>query len=152
MKPAATLLLLLACSHAGAEIYKWTDENGRLHFGDSAAGAGKPAQAVTPRSATGTVPEAARRPDDARSAQERQRRLLDMYQREATEREAAARAEAERKSRQDLECERLRRILANMEGRAVFVRGSDGEPQFLDDNQRQAYVDKTTAYLRENCQ
>ena len=37
---------ILTPSHGNAEIYKWTDENGRVHFGD------KPAENVSAESVT----------------------------------------------------------------------------------------------------
>lgn len=148
MPRALALLLLLASASAGAEIYKWTDENGRVHFGDGAAGAGKPAETVTPRPGKGATPAPAIG-DEA--AQERQRRLLDTFRREAAEREAAARRAEDDNARQAEECQRLRNTLAGMEGRAVYTRDENGEPRYLDDQQRQAYVDKANDYLRDNC-
>lgn len=153
MPRALALLLLVASATAQGEIYKWTDANGRVHFGDGAAGAGKPAEAVTPRSATGTpAASPATAPADRTGAQERQRRLLETFRREAAEREAAHRRDAEQKQQQAQECQRLRDTLAGMEGRVAYTRGPDGEPQYLDDQQRQAYVDKANAYLQQNCQ
>lgn len=40
-----TVLMVAQLATAG-EIYKWTDENGRVHFGDSGQG-GRPAQKIT---------------------------------------------------------------------------------------------------------
>lgn len=153
MPRALALLLLVASATAQGEIYKWTDASGRVHFGDSAAGAGKPAEAVTPRSATGTpATTPATAPADGEAAQDRRRRLLETFQREAAEREAASRRDAEEKSRQAQECQRLRDALSGMEGRVAYTRGADGEPRYLDDQQRQAYVDKANAYLQQHCQ
>lgn len=151
MQRMLALLLLGASVPAGADIYKWTDENGRVHFGDSAAGAGKKTETVVPSGGaarratdTGATP-------DAEQMKERQRRLLEVMQREEAEREAAARRQAEAKRRQDSECQRLRDALEKMDGRVVATIGKDGEPQYLDDAQRQGYVDKANLYLEQHC-
>jgi len=35
MKSLLTFILMLCSLHCAAEIYKWTDENGKVHFGDA---------------------------------------------------------------------------------------------------------------------
>lgn len=166
MRRLVPLLLLAACLPARAEIYKWTDENGRVHFGDSAAGAGKPAEAVTPRLPKGSAASSSNRApagdggvsaSDTPAARpldrmERQRRISEALEREEAERQAAARRQAEQKVHQADDCRRVREQLQNMEGRVVYTTGADGEPHYLDDAERKAYADKAAAYLQQNCQ
>lgn len=150
MHRSIALLLLVASAPAGADIYKWTDENGRVHFGDSAAGAGKKAEAVAPGTRRNATPPTDATPD-AEQTKLRQRRLLEALQREQAEREAATERQADVRHRQEGECQRLRDTLQNMEGRVVYTTGADGEPQYLDDTQRQDYVDKAKRHLEQNC-
>lgn len=144
MRKLLALLLLAASFPAGAEIYKWTDAQGRVHFGDSAAGTGKPAEAIDtppPGNTYGTDPE----------RNERQRRLNQALRIEAAERDKAARDTTQARARREAQCQRLRRELQAMEGRPIYVTGADGERQFLDDNQRRDYVDSANRQLKENC-
>lgn len=166
MRLPLAVLLLAASLPAGADIYKWTDENGRVHFGDSAAGAGKPASTVQPAaparggassgsgsnsgsSANSSAGGGA--PGDSRSLMERQKRISDVLQQEEAARQQAAREQAQQQARTAADCERLRHQLESMEGRAVYIPGPDGERQFMDDAQRKDYVDKANALLAEHC-
>lgn len=172
MRLPLAVLLLAASLPAGADIYKWTDENGRVHFGDSAAGAGKPATAVQPAaparggastgagasSSAGSNSSSSSHssagsgaPGDSRSLMERQKRISDVLQQEEAARQQAAREQAQQQARTAADCERLRHQLESMEGRAVYIPGPDGERQFMDDAQRKDYVDKANALLAEHC-
>lgn len=149
------LALLLAAAPADAEIYKWTDANGRVHFGDSATAAreGGKAEAVMPPAPARPGGNAGAAPGgDAREIRARQRRILDALQQDQAERERDARDQAETRQRRDQDCRRLRQELASMEGRPVYIPGEGGERQFLDDQQRKDYVDKANALLAEHCE
>ncbi|MCC2637939.1 MAG: hypothetical protein K0Q68_1658 [Moraxellaceae bacterium] len=144
MHKAVALLLLAASLPAGAEIYKWTDAQGRVHFGDSAAGTGKPAEAIEtpqPGNTYGTDPE--------RSA--RQRRLNQVLQAEAAEREYSARQAARQRDEREAQCQRLRHELQGMEGRATYYTDDNGERHFLDDGQRREHVASVNRQLKANC-
>lgn len=151
MRPFIALLLLGASLPAGADIYKWTDENGRVHFGDSAAGAGKPATPVAPAVPAGTGGGSSAPPVDSRSLMERQRRISDVLQQEEAARQQAAREQAQQTAHDKAECQNLRNQLQSMEGRRVFITGDDGVRQYIDDAQRKDYVDKANALLAEHC-
>lgn len=155
------LLLLLAAGPAGAEIYKWTDANGRVHFGDSATAAREGAKAESVAPAPGTKPGAASGSagspssgagGDARALRERERRVLEALQQDRAERDRSAQEQAAARQQREQECRRLRQELASMEGRPVYLTDEKGERQFLDDTQRRDYVDKANALLAEHCQ
>ncbi len=104
------IAIMVSASFAG-EIYKWTDADGRVHFGDKPGGA--QAQAVQIKSSpaapdtTGPALEAGRR---ARTA-----RLLNEYAVERSEREEAkAKAQAALNERRQA-CAAARRELAELE-------------------------------------
>lgn len=157
---AFMLLPLLAAGLARAEIYQWTDENGRVHFGDSPAGAGQKARPVPPPRVTspsgGTGKAAAPAADsDAAARRQRLERLQaanEADRQAAEEREREKEREKARKEGLARHCQQLRNELASMEGRPVYLTGEDGERQFLDDAQRKDYVDKANQVLQEHCQ
>lgn len=145
------LPLLAAGGSVRAEIYQWTDANGRVHFGDSAAGAGKPAKAIE---APGVTSPSASGGSSTASDAERQERLNRLRAAYEADRQAREQEQERKQRRQDnmrADCQRLRDELATMDGRRVYVTGADGERQFLDDAQRKAYVDKAQQALQEHC-
>jgi hypothetical protein len=152
------LLPLLAAGAARADIYQWTDANGRVHFGDSAAGAGQPAKTIappkvkSPSGGSGGAPGATTGDAARRDRLERVRAANEADRRAAEEAEREKEREQRRKESMRGDCQRLRDELAAMEGRPVYVTGDDGERQYLDDTQRRAYVDKAEQALREHCQ
>lgn len=156
MSQRLAVLLLAVSLPATADIYRWTDANGSVHFGDSAAGAGQPAQAVTPPA---EVDRQARREGPARGtdAQEQQARAERLQRLRAAQREndaaqekAAAQA-AREKAAHDRQCQRLRAELESMAGRPVYVSDAQGERHYLDDTQRQSYEDQAHRHLQAHC-
>ena len=88
-------VLALGSSPAwGAGIYKWVDENGKIHFGDRPPAATGGSQAVKVK----PVPEGSgTRAPSGSERSKLQRRLLDVFARERAEKKLAA---AEEKKRQ----------------------------------------------------
>jgi hypothetical protein len=117
---------------AAAEVYRWTDAAGQVHYG------GRP----PPQGAQRLDLPAANPPaGDADAAQrlERQRRLLDDYEYQR----AKKREEADRAARQQqVEAERCRalqqrwRLLSH--GGPVYFRDADGRRDYLDEERRAA--------------
>jgi len=99
----APFLFFAAVIHSGgvsAEIYKWIDEHGNVHYSD---------KRMNDDSAPVSVNSAAPPPDTS-TAEHRQRaqELLEVFEEERREKKQAARdAEAERKQRKD-NCKRAR--------------------------------------------
>jgi hypothetical protein len=119
-------LLALAALPAGADgIYRWADEQGRVHFGDR------------PSSAQAREVHAARAPlRDPGSAErlDRQRRLLEAFateRREQAERAAQAREEADARTTR---CAWAREEVRGLErGGRVYELDPDGNRRYLDD-------------------
>lgn len=155
------LLPLLAAGAVRADIYQWTDANGRVHFGDRApaSGAASRTPAVLPDKSASAPPETSTAtPDGAsqrelvRERQERQRRLTETMrlEREEKQRAEARRQEQANKSAED--CARLREHIARMDGRRVYMKDANGDKQYLDDSQRATHEARARQYLQENCQ
>lgn len=87
------VLATVAVPCAGAaEVYKWTDEQGRVHYGDR-PGQSSPQQIELKQAAPGADPTAAER-------QERARKLLDeLVEERGLKREAEAKKQDEEKQR-----------------------------------------------------
>ena len=141
-------IALLAGAAAGAEgIYKWTDDDGNVHYGDRPSGAPTEERMQlsynrTDNSAVSrrveSLREAGAARDEARS-----------------ERAAAEAAEAEERAaaeEQAARCEQMRAQLKTMlEARRVYREGDDGEREYLDDQQRAEARTKAEQQISENC-
>lgn len=149
MNALRTAFLLLLCLPAHAEIYKWTDENGRLHFGDKPTG--KKAEMLEAPAAPAAATPSASSPDAA-AARERQRRLLEVMQAERDARERAQRKEQAEKAEKDRQCRRVAKTLKNSEGRVLYQTNDAGEDRNLTPEQTQQYLDGLRAALQEHCQ
>ena len=129
------------------EIYKWTDEDGNVHYEDRPSGA-----------PTEVRLDITYRPTDRSAVQKRiQSRLDAQAAREeaqsiaaAAEQEAAENAAAE-EQRND-RCVRARaRLEANLQARRLYRTNDQGERVYLDDAQRQEARRKTEEQIAEFC-
>lgn len=145
---ALALLLLVGPGAAGTEVYRWTDADGQVHFGDKPTGTDAKAVTVQPPAKPATAPAAAS--ESAR--RERTQRLLDEYAAERSEREeqreAAAAAREERRRR----CAIARRELAELEQSAyVYTRDDAGNKVVLPDSELRRERDRARAEVKELC-
>lgn len=120
-------LLLLPCL-AFAQVYRWVDENGQVHFGQQPQGADALPVEVRPQ-----VVER-----DA-ATQERVERAERYFQARRDEQAQAAQARREQQVQLANECTQLRAQLASMpEGRRYFHQGANGERHYYTDQQLDA--------------
>lgn len=146
----AALVVMAVTAGSGAmanEIYKWTDEDGTVHYGDRPSGdATEERVALTYRRTTATSVErqmqamadygaAREEANAARSAESQQ----------------AAEAKAEKEERQQ-RCQKYRAQLETMlQAHRLYREGEDGEREYLDDQQRQEARTKAEELIAENC-
>lgn len=124
-----SLLLLVAVSAARAEIYRWVDEQGNVHYGDRPAG--RSAESVDVAPGPARDPEAARR-------RARQRKLLDVMEEEQQiERRQEQQAQAERKER-ERKCRIARdRLDGYRRANVLYDYDASGNRRYLDDTERE---------------
>lgn len=147
----AGFLLAIHSSQAPAEIYRWTDDQGLVHFGD------RPPQDRETREIPAAVPPPG---DDVRNARQRLDRWLERHQRReqlrVEDRERARRENAaalQREQRLDAECSRAQRELETLQGqRRVFYTDPDGEPVFIEDDERTRLIADIEAFIQARCQ
>ena len=143
---AATLALLAAGAATAKEIYKWTDEDGNVHYEDRPSGAQAEQVAI-----------ASRPTDPARvSAQVQARR--DAQAKRAEEEAAAAAeqpspeelaAEAEERAKK---CAQFRQTLQKfVVSRRLYREDENGERVYLDEQETQAARDRAESQVAEYC-
>lgn len=122
------LCLMLLPGLALAEIYRWVDASGQVHFGQRPAAAGAEQIEVKPQ-----VVER----DSA--TLERQERSARFYEARREEQAQASKAAGERRAKQANECAELRNQLAQIpEGRRYFATEASGERSYYSDKQLDA--------------
>lgn len=145
LRAVLTLILVLAGSVATAEVYRWTDADGNVHYGDR-----PPATGIDPHSVP-LRPAPAREPDHAQRRL-KQRRLLEAFEAERAEREQAA-DEAEAASREHRRnCEKVRRDLARFDrANIVYTTDEAGARIYMSDLERRDAAAKARAWIGRHC-
>mgnify|MGYP003758559719 CR=1 FL=1 len=148
------LVVLLVCVGQAAlaqGIYSWKDASGRVHYSDL------PPPEVTVR----TVRQAASAPSRAAAPDSTQAAPQSYAEKDlAFRKRRAEAAEAEEKSRKnkaaedarERDCTEMRRQLAALENGQSFSRFDDaGERTFLDENERNAEIERTRKAMERTC-
>ena len=141
----ATLVLCLASAAVTAEVYKWVDEQGKVHYGDRPPARGTQADTLalppTPSADAEVVERAFMR-----------RRLLDAFEAERQE-EQQTQAEAEAAQRElDRRCAHLEQQLVRFErANVVYTESENGERVYMSDDERARAVGKARDWIAEHC-
>lgn len=134
-----TILLCTLATTVPAEVYKWTDAQGNVHFGDRPP-AGKSETINMPSHEAPAVPAV------SEDRIEKQRRLLDAYAEERRIKGEADEKARKEKAERKRKCADLRDDLRNQENAgSVYNLDKNGERVFLSNEEREA----STAALRK---
>ncbi len=141
----AMLMLILASSIATAEVYKWVDDQGAVHYGDR-----PPATAIDSRSMT--LPPAPTRDPDHDQRTLKQQRLLEAFDAERAEREQAAAESAAAKREREYRCEKASRDLARFErANIVYTTNDSGARVYMSDEERQKATVEARLWIGKHC-
>lgn len=147
LRMALVMALQFSLPHgqlSAAEIYKWKDRDGHLHFGDKPPDTASNAQSVTIRSGPAAAANEVR--------QERLRQILDSYTKDRQAREAshaAALAAAERRAQA---CARAQARKSQAERiNVLYERSADGQRRALNAAEYRAVMDKARQAVADSC-
>jgi hypothetical protein len=129
------------------EIYKWTDEDGNVHYEDRPTGAAteERLQMTYNRTDSGDVQRRVQARVDARTAREEAKSAAAASQKEAEE-DATLAAERAQK------CEKSRaRMESYLQSRRLYRTDENGERVYLDDAQREEARKKAEEQISEFC-
>lgn len=135
----AVALLLLA-PLATAQVYKWTDANGTVHYSEAPPAQGTKFSKVT---TTGTV-EPLSKPTRQASTEDASGG--------SNEPTVAPKAVADTPDNRKSLCESLKSNLATLQGSGPVVMEKNGKPSALDAAQRKQQVDTAQAQYNQYCQ
>lgn len=149
MRPTLALLALLltAAVPAAADLYKWTDGKGQVHYADQPP-VGQETQRIGPSSnpRREAEAEAARRALADKISQSKQQR----QQEQAAEDKKQSEAEKQRKKEET--CRLARERLAVLQHNGPIARVNDrGERYYLDEAQRQSEAAAAQKRVEEVC-
>ena len=134
----ALLMSALLSLPAQAQVYKWTDANGKVHYSDKATGNGQPVH----------IPKSGATDGDAKTRLQQFRnqlgssKVIDEKQAEEAQKLAAD---------QQAKCEKTRLRLQQFEEVGQIVQVKDGQRVHLDYQQKDAQMAEMRQFLQENC-
>jgi hypothetical protein len=137
------LLLLLLTAAAGADVFKWTDADGRVRYGQH-----PPAGVQAERLKSAPAPAA---PTQRKSPQQQ---LQDMQRQQETrqQQQAEAAAQQQRAANRKANCASARSNIEQLNyGGNRMMKMPDGSYQRLDENTRQAQLKKNREAVEKFC-
>jgi len=141
----AVLVLILASAVATADVYKWTDAHGAVHYGDRPPGADAEAGSVT------LPPAPAKDADHGQRSLKRQR-LLEAFDAQRAERDrVAAESAAAKRERQD-QCEKASLELSRWERASViYTTEEDGTHVYMSEEERREATAEAKLWIGKHC-
>jgi hypothetical protein len=144
---AIILLIITNIYVDAADVHRWTDELGKVHFGDRPPASGVETETV------GSTGDASNQPDaSAADTRDRQAEYLEGLRRErAKKEEDEAKAAAERKRRAH-NCKVARgRLETYKRASAVFTYNNKGERVYYDKKKREAAISRARKQVNYWC-
>ena len=132
----AVALMLLA-PLAAAQVYKWTDSHGTVHYSQTAPASGVNFKQIKTTAATASTPDT-----DAQVAAPAK----------AQPAPASSQAIADTPANRKTLCDSLQANLKLLKGSSPVVMQQDGKSAALDDNQRQQQIAADEAQYQQYCQ
>jgi hypothetical protein len=150
----ALFAALLVALPAGAQLYKWTDANGRVQYSDKPPPAGRPAERLT-NSAISTVTSPASGGAQGAPGQKSPAELEQEFRkRRADQAEAEKKAQAQADEKRSLQaaCQQSQRQLTALQsGQRMATVDDQGERRFLEDGEIQQQIQRTQADIQKYC-
>ncbi len=135
-----TFSLLLVMAPSQAQIYRWTDEQGRVHFGE------RPGQGAEQIEVN---PQIIERDAQVRQREQNLRRIMDVR---SEERAAEQLKLSEQRNRQRAQCDAFRRQLAQLDKRVFWYEEDASGRQIEVDRKRvEARKAELTTLVQERC-
>lgn len=143
---------LLSPAAAFADIYKWVDANGQVHFGDAAPKDGRTRVTTLVKDKQDDAVVAVTPSTSSQDLQYRQQRLSEQLREERMKREEAANREAERKQEQQARCEYAKNRIQHLKTVNVFYDvNPDGTTRYLSENEGDKLRKQADAFYQQHC-
>ncbi len=147
---AILFVLLCVCGTSNSEIYKWVDENGKVHYSQTPPS--KSAEKMDIEQGA-EIDSGSYKKDQSSSSVDSQKKYSDYLEQERLERKE--KREQKKKEREEArsKCNSVRAQLGDMEqgGILYYELDKDGERKFVSDDRVEARKKKLRNYLKRNC-
>jgi hypothetical protein len=151
----ALLAAMLVSLPAGAQLYKWTDANGRVQYSDKPPPAGRPSERLTNNAiSTVTSPAAPAGTPGAPGQKSAAELEQEFRKRRADQAEAEKKAQAQADEQRSLQaaCQQSQRQLTALQsGQRMATVDDKGERRFLEDSEIQQQIQRTQADIQKYC-
>lgn len=150
-----TLLLSLSPASQAAKIYKWVDENGKVHYSDKPPANQQKAESLTLESATEGTTNSSQKQPPAVSAQQRINEANKWLHNTRTKQQEKVQARDKAwndKQKQIAECKKLKRELLDYENAGVIYDYNDkGEQFYFNQQQREKLLTNLRNKIAKQC-
>ncbi|MDJ0806177.1 MAG: DUF4124 domain-containing protein [Gammaproteobacteria bacterium] len=147
MKSSISILLLMFSGLlAAAEVYKWTDEQGRVHFSDRPLDEKSEQVQVTPS------PQLNQSPLEQAEREKRRQRLLEVYREDRAKQQAQAAKRKHAKLEKQQKCRNAKRRhdRFNHAG-GIYDENEQGERRYLNQQERARFMTELQAEIERWC-
>lgn len=133
-----------------AEVYKWTDEHGRVHYSDTPPGEETPGyQLRTPESVSDTLPQESFTDAERRA---RQKKLSDSLEADRLEKQQAETKRKEQQAKREHNCKVARKELnASKRANLIYDYDKQGNRVYFSEAKKQRYLESLHAEVRKWC-
>ena len=147
MKNFIRILLMAAPLVANASVYKWVDENGKVHYGDRPQGS-QPAVEIQVDDAPAVRPSS----DDAMSRAEKRERLLQAMEEDRVEKQEQREKQRAESQQNRQKCNRYRdRMRHYQRASALYNLDSNGNRVYVSDADRARATKNLQAKINKYC-
>lgn len=139
----------MSANHLSAEIYKWTDKNGKIHFSDKPID--ENAKIVKERK---KLPETY-----LYDSRQKAQKLISFQKRMESSRNEQNLSDKTKKTEEKNKQRKLKALCAEIskdiqllgKGRPTYYTNENGKRVFLSDKEKNASIEKNKAFIRDNC-
>lgn len=143
-----TLSGVLYANSLQAEIYRWVDESGKVHFSDRPNDGAAHKLQIETREGEPVDTDQQQYLDEQR---DQQQRLLDAYREEREAREEERLKAEERERQRSQNCAYARNRLRQYDGARLYQPLENGGRRYLDDNERQREMERVEEAVQRWC-
>lgn len=132
-------------TNAQAEVYRWTDEHGRVHFSDQPVEKGAEQVEIQ-------APVAPSRSEASAHYRQRQQQLLETFAKEREERQQRRAEQQKKREERKLACQRAGNYQRHYErANLLYTQAEDGSRRYLSEDERQQAEAELADFMARNC-
>ena len=145
----SSLLCVLLSANLSAKIYKWVDENGKVHYSDKPFN--KDEKELNIKSKVSPEQSARARTEAQARIQKLRRQVESTISEQNAQKESAAKSAQEQKKLEQ-NCSVVKKQLALLNQQVRIVETDEkGEAKFLSDEERKKQINELNALLKQHC-